>query len=221
MIFRAADQDDRGRIMKKITDVKPQVKTPTRCNIYLDNAFYCGLELETVMRHRLKIGDEISPERLDEIQAESESLRALDKALGFISRSQKTKKQVADYLTRKGYTEKTIEVVLGKMSAYKFVNDQNYANEYFRQTSKYKGKRLIYSELKRKGVSEEDMAEAMENVGDETESAARVAEKYLRSKEKTRENAVKCYRYLLSKGFDYETAKRATDGIIENEDNDF
>ena len=173
------------------------------------------------MRHRLKIGDEISPGRLDEIQAESESLRALDKALGFISRSQKTKKQVADYLARKGYTEKTIEVVLDKMSAYKFVNDQNYSNEYFRQASKYKGKRLIYSELKRKGVSEEDMAEAMENVGDETESAARVAEKYLRSKEKTRENAVKCYRYLLSKGFDYETAKRATDGIIENEDNDF
>lgn len=207
--------------MKKITDVKPQVKTPTRCNIYLDNAFYCGLELETVMRHRLKIDDEISPGLLDEIQAESESLRALDKALGFISRSQKTKKQVADYLVRKGYTEKTIEVVLDKMSAYKFVNDQNYANEYFRQTSKYKGKRLIYSELKRKGISEEDMAEAMENVGDETESAARVAEKYLRSKEKTRENAVKCYRYLLSKGFDYETAKRATDGIIENEDNDF
>lgn len=207
--------------MKKITDVKPQVKTPTRCNIYLDNAFYCGLELETVMRHRLKIGAEISPGRLDEIQAESESLRALDKALGFISRSQKTKKQVADYLVRKGYTEKTIEVVLDKMSAYKFVNDQNYANEYFRQTSKYKGKRLIFSELKRKGVSEEDMAEAMENVGDETESAARVAEKYLRSKEKTRENAVKCYRYLLSKGFDYETAKKATDGIIENEDNDF
>ena len=174
------------------------------------------------MRHRLKIGGEISPERLDEIQAESESLRALDKALGFISRSQKTKKQVADYLAKKGYTERTIEVVLDKMSAYKFVNDQNYANEYFRQTSKYKGKRLIFSELKRKGVSEEDMAEAMENVGDETESAARVAEKYLRSKEKTRENAVKCYRYLLSKGFDYETAKRATDGIIEeNEDNDF
>ena len=98
MIFRVADQDDRGRIMKKITDIKPQVKTPTRCNVYLDNAFYCGLELETVMRHRLKIGDEISPGRLDEIQAESESLRALDKALGFISRSQKTKKQVADYL---------------------------------------------------------------------------------------------------------------------------
>ena len=88
--------------MKKITDIKPQVKTPTRCNIYLDNAFYCGMELETIMRHRLKIGTEIDPEKLAEIQAESESIRALDKALNFISRSQKTKKQVKEYLEKKG-----------------------------------------------------------------------------------------------------------------------
>ena len=54
--------------MKKITDIKPQVKNPTRCNIYLDNAFYCGLELETIMKNRLKIGTEIAEERLNEIQ---------------------------------------------------------------------------------------------------------------------------------------------------------
>ena len=75
--------------MKKITDIKPQVKNPTRCNIYLDNAFYCGLELETIMKNRLKIGTEIAEERLNEIQTESESLRALDKALNFISLSRR------------------------------------------------------------------------------------------------------------------------------------
>ncbi len=206
--------------MKKITDIKPQVKSPTRCNIYLDNCFYCGLELETIMRNRLKIGEEITPERLDEIQAESESLRALDKAMNFVSRSQKTKKQVSDYLEKKGYTACTLAAVLDKMSAYKFVNDKFYAEEYFRQSSKNKGKRLIAAELKRKGVSDEDMSEVLENAGDETESAIRVAEKHLRSKDKTRENALKCYKYLLSKGFDYDTAKSATDKIINCEDND-
>ena len=33
--------------MKKITDIKPQVKTPTRCNIYLDNAFSLAKLLKT------------------------------------------------------------------------------------------------------------------------------------------------------------------------------
>ena len=209
--------------MKTITDIKPQVKNPTRCNIYLDNSFYCGLELETVMRHRLKIGASVSPEDLDEIQAESETMRALDKALNFISRSQKTKKQVEDYLESKGYLKKTIEAVLDKMSAYKFVNDQNYAKEYAKSASKSKGKRLISLELKRKGVSIDDMSEALNDIDDETETeaATKIAEKYLKNKEKTRENAVKCYKYLLSKGFDYETAKKAADKIIKNEDDNF
>ena len=188
--------------MKKITDIKPQLKTPTRCNIYLDNAFYCGMELETIMRHRLKIGTEIDPEKLAEIQAESESMRALDKALNFISRSQKTKKQVKEYLEKKGYLSSVIDVVLDKMSAYKFVNDQNYAKDYAKGASKDKGKRLIALELSKKGVSHS-------------------AEKYLRNKEKTKENALKCYKYLLSKGFSYDTAKSATDKIISYEDEDF
>lgn len=209
--------------MKTITDIKPQVKNPNRCNIYLDNSFYCGLELETVMLHRLKIGASVSPEDLDEIQAESETMRALDKALNFISRSQKTKKQVAEYLEGKGYLEKTIEAVLDKMSAYKFVNDQNYAKDYARSASKNKGKRLISFELKRKGVSDEDMSEALGDIDGETEAeaATKIAEKYLRSKEKTRENAVKCYKYLLSKGFDYETAKEAANKIIKDEEDNF
>ena len=209
--------------MKTITDIKPQVKNPTRCNIYLDNSFYCGLELETVMRHRLKIGASVSPEALDEIQAESETMRALDKALNFISRSQKTKKQVEDYLESKGYLKKTIEAVLDKMSAYKFVNDQNYAKDYAKSASKNKGKRLISLELKRKGVSDEDMSEALNNIDGETETeaATKIAEKYLKNKEKTRESAVKCYKYLLSKGFDYETAKEAADKIIKDEDDNF
>lgn len=207
--------------MKKITDIKPQVKTPARCNIYLDNAFYCGLELETIMRHRLKIGTEIDENELDEIQAESESSRALDKALNFISRSQKTKKQVSDYLRKKGYTEPTVNAVLLKMTDYKFVDDESYAAEYTRSASKNKGKRLIALELKRKGVSDEDMAGALDNIDGEGEAAERIAEKYLRSKEKTRENAVKCYKYLLTKGFDYDTAKSATDKIISYEDEDF
>ena len=78
--------------MKTVTDIKPQVKKPTRCNVYLDNVFYCGLELETVMKYRLKIGMQIEPSELDEIQCDSERIKAMDKALSFVSVSKKTKK---------------------------------------------------------------------------------------------------------------------------------
>ena len=204
--------------MKVITDIKPQVKTPTRCSIYLDNTFYCGLELETVMRHRLKIGDQIEPEKLDEIQCDSERVRALDKALTFVTKSKKTQKQVKEFLYSKGYTEQTVECVIQKMNDYRFLDDSDYAESYAKSYSKSKGKKLIEIELKRKGVAEEDMTEALENIGDQTESAVLVAEKYLKNKEKDKANLLKCYKYLLSKGFDYDLSKSVIEKMGHNED---
>ena len=207
--------------MKTITDIKPQVKTPTRCNIYLDNVFYCGLELETVMRHRLKVGQSIDPDVLDEIQCDSERVHALDKALYFISKSKKTKRQVEEYLKQKGYTEQTINSVIEKMEDYRFVCDEDYAFDYVKSYSKSKGKRLIAVELKRKGVSDSDMASALDSVEDETESAVKIAEKYLKNKPKDKQNMLKCYKYLLSKGFSYDTAKTAAERICQSEDDIF
>lgn len=204
--------------MKVITDIKPQIKTPTRCSIYLDNAFYCGLELETVMRYRLKIGDQIEPEKLDEIQFDSERARALDKALSFITKSKKTQRQVKEHLYSKGYTEQTVESVIEKMKDYRFLDDSDYALVYAKSYSKNKGKRLIEMELKRKGVSDEDMTDALENIGDQTDSAVSIAEKYLKNKQKDKTNLLKCYKYLLSKGFEYDVAKSAVDRLGNNED---
>ncbi len=204
--------------MKVITDIKPQVKNPTRCSIYLDNVFYCGLELETVMRHRLKIGDQIEPEKLDEIQFDSERVRALDKALSFVTKSKKTQKQVKEHLYSKGYTEQTVASVIEKMNDYRFLDDGDYAETYAKSYSKTKGKKLIEIELKKRGVSEEDMSFALENIGDQTESAVLIAEKYLKNKVKDKPNMLKCYKYLLSKGFEYDVAKSAVERIGINED---
>ena len=207
--------------MKTITDIKPQAKNPTRCSIYLDNAFYCGLELETVMRHRLKIGQSISPDTLDEIQCDSERVHAMDKALYFISKSKKTKKQVEEHLKQKGYTDQTVNAVMEKLEDYRFVSDGDYAYDYVKSYSKSKGKRLIAMELKLKGVSESDMASALDSVEDETENAVKIAEKYLKNKPKYKVNMLKCYKYLLSKGFSYDTAKTAAERICQSEDDIF
>ena len=92
-----------GGIVNEITAITPQVKDKKRCNIYIDGRFYCGLTLESTIKNRLKVGQEISLETLAEIQLESEKNTALDKALTHLSATRKTEKQIRDFLAGKGY----------------------------------------------------------------------------------------------------------------------
>ena len=40
--------------MAVITEITAQKKKKDRCNIFVDGAFFCGLQAETVVKYRLK-----------------------------------------------------------------------------------------------------------------------------------------------------------------------
>ena len=197
--------------MNEITAITPQMKDKRRCNVYIDGRFCCGLTLEAAVKYRLKAGEIVSPERLEEIQLESEKNTALDKALTHMSASKKTEKQVRDFLKGKGYLPAVCDYVLGKMRGYGFIDDKQYAQDYVGFAASKKGGRLIKMELKAKGLSEEDIDEALTSLdtGEQESTAGRILEKYMRGKTPDRETLSKAYRHLLSKGFDYETARAA------------
>lgn len=206
--------------MNEITAITPQVKDKRRCNVYVDGRFCCGLTLESAVKYRLKVGECVSPDRLAEIQLESEKNTALDKALTHISATKKTEKQVRDFLKEKGYLPPVCDYVLEKMRGYGFINDQEYAQDYVGFSASKKGGRLIKMELKAKGVAEEYIDEALDALDlEEQESAAvRILEKYMRGKTPSRETLAKAYRHLLSKGFDYETAKAAISALGDTDE---
>ncbi len=205
--------------MNEITAITPQVKDKTRCNIYVDGRFFCGLTLETVVKNRLKIGQTVTAEGLSSLQLESEKNTAFDKALAHLSATRKTEKQIRDFLTKKGYLPAVCDFVVDKLKGYAFVDDSEYAKAYLESAAKRKGSRLIRLELRQKGIDEEKVEEALEGLdGEEELSAAQgILEKYLRGKPLERETLQKAYRYLLGKGFDYEVAKEALAAITQEE----
>jgi regulatory protein len=195
--------------MSEITAILPQKKDKERCSIYIDGQFYCGMALETVILNRLKAGQSVELARLDELQFESEKTTALDKALKHLSASMKTQKEITDFLKRKGYVESVIDYVIEKLQSYGFVDDSEYARQYVQSAEKNKGKKLVSLELQRKGVAADEAERAVGNMQGESEAAWRVLSKYMRGKEITRETLYKALRYLIGKGFDYDTAKEA------------
>lgn len=195
--------------MSEITAITPQVKDRGRCNVYVDGKFYCGLKLETAVRYRLKAGEPIDLSRLDEIQLENEKAQALDKAMTHLSATMKTEKQMRDFLKKKGYVDAVCDYVLEKLRGYNFVDDGEYCEQYVRTAGKNKGRRLIAAELKKRGAPQDAIDSALEEREGEEDAAKEVLAKYMKNRGFTRENLSKAYRHLLSKGFDYETAKDA------------
>lgn len=195
--------------MKTITDLQIQSKNKKRVSVYLDGVFYCGLDLVTVYKYRIKKGQEISEQKLIEIQRSSEFQACFDSAIKFISKSLKTCKQVREKLISKGYLPEIVEEVILKLKEYDYLNDLNYAEKFVSTYKSTKGKRLMYAILKQKGVDEADINSALNTLSNQSENAEKLVEKYLKNKEKDKKNLQKCYNYLLSKGFDYDVAKNA------------
>ena len=197
--------------MNEITAITPQIKDKTRCNIYIDGRFCCGLSLETTIKNRLKVGQTVAPERLAEIQLDSEKTAAFDKALTHLSATRKTEKQIREFLSSKGYLSAVVEYVVEKLRSYAFLDDGAYAEAYVEQAAKRKGARLIRMELKNKGISESEIDGALDMLDSQTElrTAVGILEKYTRGKGSDRETQQKAYRYLIGKGYDYDTAKAA------------
>ena len=68
----------------------------------------------------------------------------------------------------------------------------------------------IKNQLMLKGVSEQNINCALENIENEDETCENVASKWLKGKPLPldKKNKEKLYRFLLGRGFEYETIKR-------------
>jgi len=199
----------------QITAITPQKRDRTRCNIDVDGRFCCGMKLETVVKSRLKVGDAVSTEYLADLQLESEKSTALDKALNHISRTPKTEKDVRTFLKGKGYLDDVSDYVIGKLKEYKYLDDREYARAYVEGMSKKKGKNLLAVELRRRGVPEAEIREALSEITNEDEGAAAVLQKYFKNKTVDQKLLTRAFTYLVGKGFDYETARAAVKKYVE------
>lgn len=200
--------------MAKITAITAQERDKNRCNLFVDGEFSIALPIDTVLDYRLKVGDEISDDVLREIRLEGDKASALKKALTYVGAGLKTKKQVITYLRKKEYSENAVFYAVDKLKEYGFIDDEEYARRYIENCQGKQGKRLAEYKLMEKGVRKEIIEEAYAEVRpDGKENAKAIAEKRLKGKEITKELALKTFRYLMSRGFSYEEAEYAINGI--------
>ncbi len=205
--------------MSEITSIEPQVKDKERCNVYVDGRFYCGIKLEVAIKYNLKSGMQIEKEKLDEIQLATEKSQALDKAMTYLSACMRTRRQMSDYLTKKGYTQAVCDYVLERLEYHNLIDDAAYCRAYINSV-KGKGKRALEADLIKRGAEKNAISEALDEVEEDSGEAAVILEKYMRGKQHDKQNLYKAFKYLLAKGYGYDTAKDAL-GKFGDTDEDY
>lgn len=203
--------------MATITSIEQQKKDKTRCSIFIDGRFYCGIKLEVAVKYRLKEGMQIEKSELDQIQLETEKSTALDRALTHISATMKTEKQMRDFLYSKGYTRPVADYVMERLQYYGFVDDYAYCKAYI-EGVKSKGKRAIELDLIKRGAAREAIDRALGETEESLDCAFETLLKYMRGKPADRQNLLKGYKYLLSRGYDADIAKAALARLGETDE---
>ena len=201
-----------------ITKIEVQKRNKNRVNLYLDDEFASGLSLETVMKNHLKEGQEIKKENLEYLINQTEKETALSKAVSYISKCQKTKREVFKYLLSKGFEEEIANFVIEKLEEYKFVDDELYVKNYIKFKNKNNGKRKLAVELKQKGIDENLSKEKLDLLTSDRDNVLAVLEKYLKNKELDLKTKQKAYRFLASRGYESEDINFALNCKFKSEE---
>lgn len=196
--------------MAIITKIEDQ-KNKKRFNIFVDNAFFCGLMKETAILAGLKVGREIDEQELNKLVFDSEVKMAFEKASSYLASREHSKKELTDKLLKKGYAKEVVAAACEKLEEYHYVDDALFAKHFAQQNSKY-SRVMLENKLKQKGIANEIIDDALSEIEDDDELklCEKYAKKYVASKDMTKEGAKeKLFASLARRGFKFDIIKKA------------
>jgi len=162
--------------MKKITAIEGQKRTPNRVNIHLDGEFAFGLA--RIVAAWLRVGQELSDAKIEQLIAEDARERAFQQAMLFLSYRARSEAEIRKNLRKHEIPEAVIEQTLERLRGDGLANDNQFAQAWVenRNTFRPRSRRMMAMELKQKGLDDEAIRSAVESVDDEA-SAYEAAQK--------------------------------------------
>ena len=151
--------------MAQITAIKPQEKRKNRFNVYLDGQFALAISNELLVRERLKVGQELSSQKTEELVTKDRLGRAQEQTYRFFSYRPRSEKEIRDYLGKKGLREEEKEKIVKKLKEEKLIDDLEFARWFLeqRQTFRPKGSYALRQELRQKGIGEKIIDQVLPN----------------------------------------------------------
>lgn len=197
----------------KITSITK--KNGTRWQIEVDDEYWAILDAEIIVNQHLKVGVELTEERMEEILRAADFRRARERALYLLDYRDHSRGEIVEKLSR-NVDRGIAEEVADKLCELGLIDDETYAKKlarHFLLTKKYGARRAEF-EMRRKGIDGRLAAEAVAEVEPDEDLLEELAlKKYGRYLEddpdgKGRDKAI---RGLMRLGHGYYEAEAAVD----------
>ena len=191
--------------MKKITAIEVQKKNPNRVNISLDDEFAFGLS--RLVAAWLRVGEELSDEKIATLQSADAREVAYLKALRFLGYRARSIREVRENLRKHEIPEAVIEEVITRLQATNLLNDQEFAQAWVenRNTFRPRSRRTLAMELRHKGLDDEVVQDVLAKNVDENALALEAARSHVRKVQKLDwpDFRQKLGSFLARRGFSY------------------
>jgi len=191
----------------KITAIEPQQKNSQRVNVYLDGEFAFGLA--SILAAWLKVGQELSEEKIASLKTDDESEITYLKALHFLSYRPRSSAEVHQNLTKRGISDTLAKATVSRLQSSGLVNDNAFAQAWVenRNTFRPRSKSALRMELRQKGLNDETIQSVLDEQVDEQALAFEAARKYARRLAGLEwpEFRQKLGGFLARRGFSYTT----------------
>ena len=201
-----------GRV---ITALEAQKRNPNRVNVHLDGIY--AFSLSRIVAAWLTVGREMSDSEIGGLQKDDSYEEAAQVALRFIAYKPRTTAEVRKRLRESKFSDSAIEHTISHFTQTGLINDGQYARDWVdeRQAFHPRSARQMDFELRRKGVSPEDIEAALAEVSEDDQMAYLLAsQKINRYKDLDfTEFRNRLSGMLARRGFSYETVTRVVNRL--------
>lgn len=208
-----------------ITDISDQQRDPERVNVALDGEFAFGLNRLLAAERGIAVGQHLSEAAVASLLAADEAARATEAGLRFLAYRPRSEREVRDRLRRRGFADGAIEEAVERLRGWHYLDDAEFARFWVENRNEHqpRGRRLLKSELRAKGVDPELASEVIEEeASEELPAALALARKRASSLHAldalTRRRRLASY--LQRRGYGWDVVRPVLDAVLGESDDD-
>ncbi|MDF2961757.1 MAG: RecX family transcriptional regulator [Paenibacillus sp.] len=163
--------DNEFNVTGIITKVERQKRTKDRYNLFIDEQFACSVHEDILIKFRLVKGTPVNRKEMGKIAEAEDKQRAYLDAVRLLASRLRSEHELKLRLKQKGYEDQLITDTLDRLKKEKYIDDRLLAELLTKQriSSQKKGRNWVKQELKQKGLKQEQINHAIEQIDEDVE----------------------------------------------------